>query len=575
MSMTRQPNIPPADWSPREGGSGLQDAAGEDLVARLLDLRGIPTDQQASFFQPNLEDLHDPFMMLGMERAVDRLVEAQRTGERIMAYGDYDVDGSTSVALIQEFLSNNGFDVLEYIPDRYNEGYGLSEAGIQNALSEGCGLIITLDCGIRAVERVAEAAELGIDVIICDHHLPGPEMPAAHTILNPKQPDCPYPFKELSGCGVAFKLTQALTDRFGLSPMSAYDGLDLVALSIASDLVQVTGENRILLHHGLRAIARNARPGIKALLQVVKCSPEFLSVRDIISRVSPRINAAGRMSRATEAVALLTARDEARATKAALNLESLNNIRRDYDAQVTQDAIQQLDDRSEFKHINIVWGKDWHRGVIGIVATRLIEHRYRPSVVISDDAGVMVGSARSTPGLDIHALIKECSEHLLQFGGHAMAAGITVKPGHADAFAKALDAAVGRELHSSSKREPRHFDMEVDLSMCTPETLVRLRKFEPYGPGAPAPVLLARDVRLAQAPRRVGKDGRHVRVSLAADAAKRSLDAVGFGLGDRCDALASADQMDVVIRVETEYYRGVQQPRVTLLDFWTVRRDSD
>ena len=536
----------------------------------MLALRGIDADQQDGFFRPDLDDLHDPLLMLGMEQAVDRLMLAQRRGERIMAYGDYDVDGATSVALVQEFLENNGFDVVPYIPDRYSEGYGLSEEGVRSASATGCGIIITLDCGIRAVDRVKDARDRGIDVIICDHHLPGGAMPEAHTILNPKQPDCPYPFKELSGCGVAFKLIQALTDRIGLSPWSAYDGLDLVALSIASDLVEVTGENRVLLHHGLKTISRNSRPGIRALLQIVHCTPDYLTVRDIISRISPRINAAGRMARATEAVDLLTARNEQRAAELALNLDRLNNIRRSYDEQVTAAAIQQLAERPEFQHINVVWGKNWHRGVIGIVATRLIEHRYRPSVVISADNGVLVGSARSTPGLDIHALIRECKEHLVQYGGHAMAAGITVKPDAAEAFATALDAAVGRELQAVSKREPRHYDMEVSITQCTPDLIKRLRKFEPFGPGAPAPVFLARDVRLAHPPRQVGKDGRHLRLSMDAGGGA-TLDSVGFGMGHRHAALAAAERVDVVFRVETECYRGVLQPRITLLDFWSDR----
>ena len=569
--MTRPPRVPPADWSPRDSGGGQEGNLNtEALVARMLQLRGIQGEAQDAFFHPDLDDLHDPLLMLGMEQAVDRLMLAQRRGERIMAYGDYDVDGATSVALIQEFLENNGFDVVPYIPDRYSEGYGLSKEGVRSASATGCGLIITLDCGIRAVDRVRDAKDKGIDVIICDHHLPGVTMPEAHTILNPKQPDCLYPFKELSGCGVAFKLIQALTDRIGLSPWSAYDSLDLVALSIASDLVEVTGENRVLLHHGLKTVSRNSRPGIRALLQIVHCTPDYLTVRDIISRISPRINAAGRMSRATEAVDLLTARNEQRAAELATNLDRLNNIRRSYDEQVTAAAIQQLSERPEFQHINIVWGQNWHRGVIGIVATRLIEHRYRPSVVISDDNGVLVGSARSTPGLDIHALIRECKEHLIQYGGHAMAAGITVKPGSAQAFAQALDAAVGRELESVSRREPRHYDMEVSIAQCTPDLLRRLRKFEPFGPGSPAPVFLARDVRLTQSPRQVGREGRHLRLSMDAGEG-RSLDSVGFRMGHRHAALAAADSVDVVFRVETECYRGVLQPRITLLDFWTDR----
>ena len=571
--MTRQPHIPPADWSPRSLRDPLhgENKPTNGVVAQLLELRGITEQHTPSFLHPDLDELHDPSEMRDMDRTVDRIIHAQKEGERIMAYGDYDVDGATSVSLIHDFLHNNGFEVLPYIPDRYSEGYGLSSKGVQKAAEKGCSIIITLDCGIRATERVAEANALGIDVIICDHHLPGESMPEAFAILNPKHPECQYPFKELSGCGVAFKLTQALTERIGLSPMSAYDGLDLVALSIASDLVEVTGENRILLHHGLKAISKNARPGIRALLQVVRCSPDYLTVRDIISRISPRINAAGRMSLATEAVDLLTEKSDARATELAGNLDRLNQVRRSYDEQITRDAISQLSDREEFKHVNIVWGKGWHRGVIGIVATRLIEHRYRPSIVISDDNGVMVGSARSTPGLDIHELIKGCGEYLEQFGGHAMAAGITVKTDQAHAFAQALDRAVGEKLATISKREPRYFDLEIPLQDCTPELLRNLRAFEPYGPGAPAPVFLSRDVKLAIPPKKVGKEGRHIRVSLKVPGAPQNITAVGFGLGHRLEALASTGSLDVVFKVETENYRGVLQPRITLLDFWSKR----
>ena len=506
-----------------------------------------------------------------MEQAVDRLVEAQRQGESIMAYGDYDVDGATSVALVHEFLTNNGFDVVPYIPDRYSEGYGLSEEGVRSASATGCGIIITLDCGIRAVDRVkpmpATAASTSSFVTTTCPVGPCPRLTPS---LNPKQPDCPYPFKELSGCGVAFKLIQALTDRIGLSPWSAYDGLDLVALSIASDLVEVTGENRVLLHHGLKTISRNSRPGIRALLQIVHCTPDYLTVRDIISRISPRINAAGRMARATEAVDLLTARNEQRAAELALNLDRLNNIRRSYDEQVTAAAIQQLAERPEFQHINVVWGKNWHRGVIGIVATRLIEHRYRPSVVISDDNGVLVGSARSTPGLDIHALIRECKAHLVQYGGHAMAAGITVKPDAAEAFATALDAAVGRELQAVSKREPRHYDMEVSIAQCKPDLIKRLRKFEPFGPGhlrpSSSPAMSASPIHRDRWARMAGTSG-----SPWMRRWRRPLDSVGFGMGHRHAALAAAERVDVVFRVETECYRGVLQPRITLLDFWSDR----
>ena len=494
--MTRQPHIPPADWSPRSLRDPLhgENKPTNGVVAQLLELRGITEQHTPSFFHPDLDELHDPSEMRDMDRTVDRIIHAQKEGERIMAYGDYDVDGATSVSLIHDFLHNNGFEVLPYIPDRYSEGYGLSSKGVQKAAEKGCSIIITLDCGIRATERVAEANALGIDVIICDHHLPGESMPEAFAILNPKHPECQYPFKELSGCGVAFKLTQALTERIGLSPMSAYDGLDLVALSIASDLVEVTGENRILLHHGLKAISKNARPGIRALLQVVRCSPDYLTVRDIISRISPRINAAGRMSLATEAVDLLTEKSDARATELAGNLDRLNQVRRSYDEQITRDAISQLSDREEFKHVNIVWGKDWHRGVIGIVATRLIEHRYRPSIVISDDDGVMVGSARSTRA-GHSRLDQRMWGALGQFGGHAMAAGVTVKPEAGPCLCTSSGSALlAKNSPPLANGNRGTSTWRIHWQDCTPELLRKLRAFEPYGPGAPAPVFLSRDV---------------------------------------------------------------------------------
>lgn len=547
------------------------------MVARLLTLREMHTPEQIDrFLQPRLEDLHDPWLMKGMDLAVERIQAAGVEKERVVVYGDYDVDGATSVALMSEFLRNNGFDVEPYIPDRYKEGYGLSRQGIDHAEATGCKLIIMLDCGIRACELIGEALSRGIDTIVCDHHLPGPELPPAYAILNPKQEDCPYPFKSLSGCGVGFKLTQALADVRGLSEDSAYDGLDLVALSIAADLVEVTDENRVLLYHGMRKIATKARPGISALLNRAHCSPDLLTSRDILFRISPRINAAGRISHAMEAVDLLVSQDNAGCNKMADDLDRLNDMRREYDAAVTLEALAQLDSHDRYPHVNVVWGKGWHRGVVGIVASRMIEHRHRPSVVISDDIStssvgeqrVLVGSARSVAGVDIHEAIKECEEFLEQFGGHAMAAGLTVKTGCEEKFAIALDAAVEKQCKNGPVAEPRYYDMEVNLSELKPSVLQQFRQFEPYGPGAKAPVFLARGLKHAFPPKLVGKEGKHIRVGLGSEDMPYPVETIAFHFGDRFESWRECPKFTAVFNVQSESYRGEIKPRVTIEDWW-------
>lgn len=547
------------------------------MVARLLQLRGMHTPEQVDrFLRPRLEDLLDPWLMKDMDLAVERIQEADQNGERIVVYGDYDVDGATSVSLMSEFLRNNGFHVEPYIPDRYKEGYGLSRKGIDHAEKTGCTLIIMLDCGIRACELIGEARSRGIDTIVCDHHLPGPELPPAYAILNPKQEDCPYPFKHLSGCGVGFKLTQALVEQRGLPDVSAYDGLDLVALSIAADLVEVTGENRVMLYHGMERIKEKVRPGISALIRTAHCSPDLITARDILFRISPRINAAGRIGHAMEAVDLLISHDNSSCNKMAADLDRRNDLRRQFDAEVTESALRQLESHDKYPHLNIVWGKGWHRGVIGIVASRLIEHRHRPSVVISDDKDldvsddqrVLVGSARSVLGVDIHEALRTCSEHLDQFGGHSMAAGLTIKPGREVVFAEALDRAVADQLEEGPLLEPKFYDMEVDLADLKPSVLQDLRQFEPYGPGAKAPVFLARNLRHAFKLRLVGKDERHLRVGLGSDTTPYPVEAIAFNFGEDFQRWNNCERFTAVFNVQSETYRGEIKPRVAIEAWW-------
>lgn len=462
------------------------------IIATLLVQRGIETYNQAeSFFKPKLSDLHDPFLMLGMEKAVQRIAYAIENNQKVLVYGDYDVDGTTSVATVYSFLRNL-FDEAQidyYIPDRYKEGYGVSKIGIDWAAENEFKLIIALDCGTRSIDLIDYAKSLDVDFIVCDHHLPGEQLPNAVALLNPKQPNCTYPYKELSGCGIGFKLNQALATFFNLDPKLVYKSLDLVAVSIASDIVDMMGENRVLMYLGLEKL--NAEPcvGLQALIQSYAIK-EVYEVSDIVFGLGPRINAAGRISDAKDSVKLLIDTDFHEAIKSAKRLNDHNVERKDKDSEITQEALFMIENDPAFlqKKATVIFGDKWHKGVIGIVASRLIEVHYKPTIVFSENDGVLTGSARSVRQFDIHEAIASCSQYVLQFGGHKYAAGLSVVKEKFEDFKKAFEQYVQDNIKEESLFPTIEYDTSLDLEELNPKFLRILDRFKPFGPGNMSPV---------------------------------------------------------------------------------------
>ncbi|HEY9116430.1 MAG TPA: single-stranded-DNA-specific exonuclease RecJ, partial [Roseivirga sp.] len=418
-----------------------------ETLAKLLNQKGIQTFEEArTFFRPSLDQLHDPFLMMDMDKAVNRLTEAIGNDESILIYGDYDVDGTTAVATFYGFLSKFYNKLEYYIPDRYKEGYGVSEEGIRYAAANGYSLIVTLDCGIKALEKVDLATHLGIDVIICDHHTPGDKLPAAFAVLDPKRTDCNYPYKELSGCGVGFKLLHGFCLQSSIDLQELLDYLDLLAVSIASDIVPITGENRVLSFFGLKKLNQSPRPGLKSLIELCKGNKD-LTISGIVFGIGPRINAAGRMDHAGSAVALLLAKNEDEANHLAEMVNTKNDARKDFDSSITEEAIQMITSNVELAEAKstVLYKEDWHKGVIGIVASRCIEKFYRPTVILTESNDMVTGSARSVDGFDVYAAISECSDLLEQYGGHMYAAGVTMPTNNVDAFRKRFEEVVSKQ----------------------------------------------------------------------------------------------------------------------------------
>ncbi|MGB1318664.1 MAG: single-stranded-DNA-specific exonuclease RecJ, partial [Flavobacteriales bacterium] len=455
----------------------------------------ISTFEEAkNFFRPSLDDLHDPFLMKGMDKAVSRIEQALGNGEKILIYGDYDVDGTTAVALVYSFLKDLG-QIDFYIPDRYKEGYGLSMAGIDYAKEFGISLIIALDCGIRAIDKVAYANELDIDIIICDHHLPGLELPEAHAILDPKQKDCEYPFKELCGCGVGFKLLQAFCERNNEDFERLYAKADSLAISIAADIVPITGENRILATFGVQQINESPSTGIQAMLKYAKIDRP-LTISDVVFIIGPRINAAGRIASGKRAVELLISDDLDDALKFSEEISKYNTERRTLDKSVTDGALEIVatEDFYSDSKSTVVFNKDWHKGVVGIVASRLIEKHYKPTIVLTESEGVATGSARSVKGFDVHAALTECEDLLEQFGGHKYAAGMSLKLENVDAFRERFEKVVSERIEEHMLTPKLDVDLEIDLDRITPKFMGLLKQFGPFGPGNMNPVFVSRNL---------------------------------------------------------------------------------
>ncbi len=541
---------------PAQVGSLCEQLGVKEDVAQLLINRGITDfDEAKSFFRPSFNDLHDPFLMKDMDKAVSRLEEALGNGEKMLIYGDYDVDGTTSVALVYSFLNDLGQTDF-YIPDRYKEGYGLSFAGIDYANENGISLIIALDCGIRAIDKVAYANELGIDIIICDHHLPGSELPAAHAILDPKQADCSYPYKELCGCGVGFKLLQAYCEKNDADFDRLTAKLDLVAVAIAADIVPITGENRILATYGIKQINLSPSTGIRALLEYTKMNRE-MTISDVVFTIAPRINAAGRIASGKRAVELLISDDLNEALDFSAEISKYNTERRDLDKSVTESALEILESDAFYKESRstVVFNPDWHKGVVGIVASRLIEQHYKPTIVLTESEGKATGSARSVHDFDVHSALLACEDLLEQFGGHKYAAGMSLSLENVSAFREKFEEVVAARIEEHQLTPKLNIDLEIDLDRITPKFMSLLKQFSPFGPGNMNPVFVSRNL-IAEDARTMGADDSHLRFKpKQRDIPHTMLQAVAFKMGKMYSELASGKTFDMAYTIEENHWK--------------------
>lgn len=548
----------------------------DPVLAELLVHRGVTTfEESRAFFRPSLDGLHDPFLMKDMDAAVERLHKALAGAEKILVYGDYDVDGTTAVALVYSFLRELSSRIDYYIPDRYDEGYGLSYKGIDWAVENGFSLMIVLDCGIKAGEKVAYAASHGVDVIICDHHLPEDEIPHAAAVLDPKREDCNYPFDDLSGCGVGFKLVQAYSARYGIAFEKLIPLLDLLVVSIASDLVSVTGENRILAHYGLKQMNEAPRKGLEAMIKLTGIDMSHLSIDDIVFKIGPRINAAGRMESGKIAVELLTATDVATALRIGNEINEHNNERKNIDRETTHEAIEMVEsgkvlsgfEIEPLRHTTIVYNPDWHKGVVGIVASRLVENFYRPTVVFTRSNGFVTGSARSVHGFDIYAAIESCSDLLENFGGHIYAAGLTLKEEKLPEFCRRMDEKVGSTIIPQQLTPVIDVDSKLDFEQMNPKFLRILKLFQPFGPGNAAPVFLTERVYDNGSIRKVGAEGGHLKLELLQESfAYGTKSAIAFNMPEFYDYIKGGNPIDICYSIVENYYRGNSSTQLRIKD---------
>ncbi|CAH8286924.1 single-stranded-DNA-specific exonuclease [Mariniflexile fucanivorans] len=535
------------------------------VVATLLLQRGIETYEEAkAFFRPSLNDLHDPYLMKDMDKAVARIEKAMADKENILVYGDYDVDGTTSVALMASYLKSKYNLVYTYIPNRYDEGYGISHKGINFALENNFTLIIALDCGIKSVDKVAYAKEIGIDFIICDHHRTADAIPNAVAVLDPKREDCNYPYKELCGCGVGFKLIQALAQKDGETAEDLIDYLDLVATAIGADIVPIDGENRILAYFGLQVINTNPRPGIKAILNQIEKTE--LTITDVVFVVAPRINAAGRMEHGNFAVRLLTEEDAVLAAKYASEINDYNLDRRETDKLITEEALQQIETQNEQNRLTtVVYHPEWHKGVIGIVASRLTETYYRPTLVFTKSGEKLAASARSVKGFDVYNALEACAEHIEQFGGHKYAAGLTLLEENYEAFKQAFEAVVSKTIDRNLLTPEIKIDVKIDLENITPKFYRILKQFAPFGPNNMTPVFMTDNLIDTGYGKCVGEDKTHLRITVA-QPKSQSLVCIGFGMGDKFDLISNKKTFKAVYSIDENEWQGNVSLQLKLRD---------
>ncbi len=551
----------------------------DEHLATLLVQRDITTFEEAKvFFRPSLSQLHDPFLMKDMDRAVDRVVKAINNGEKILIYGDYDVDGTTAVALVYTYLKKffKKKKIEFYIPDRYDEGYGISFKGIDYAADNDFKLVIALDCGIKAVERIQYANEKGVDFIICDHHRAGDELPNAVAVLDPKRPDCTYPYKELSGCGVGFKLITALSMRLGLPIEGVYELLDLLAVSIAADIVPITGENRVLAYYGLKQLNKKPRPGIEAILQHANIyrreeDPDRvdggsdnaltreLTISDLVFLIGPRINAAGRIDKASDSVRLLLAEKHEHALKLAANINELNDTRRELDNGITEEALNMIADDEELRNARstVIFNENWHKGVIGIVASRLTDYYYRPTIVLTRANDLITGSARSIKNFDIYDAIDHCSDLLEHFGGHKYAAGLSMKPENVDEFRRRFEEYIREHLTVEELVPELEVDLKINFRDITAKFMRILNQFAPFGPGNSAPVFWSDNIIDAGGSRPVGGH-KHLKLTVRqmGDDERNVFSGIAFQKGDLFSRIHSGEPFSICYNLEYNYWQG-------------------
>jgi single-stranded-DNA-specific exonuclease len=538
-------------------------------LTNILLQRKINTFEKAkTFFRPSLEEIHDPFLMKDMEKAVERLQQAIQNKEKILVYGDYDVDGTTSVALVYSYLKNFYEHLAYYIPDRYAEGYGISYQGIDYAATNDFKLIIALDCGIKAIEKIDYATEKGVDFIICDHHRPGNEIPKAVAVLDQKREDCNYPFKELSGCGVGFKLMQGWTQKEGKDEAKLLEYLDLLAISTCADIVPITGENRVFVYYGIKAINENPRLGIKTMVELAKLENE-LTVTDVVFTIAPRINAAGRIETGNKAVEMLVEENKEKALGFGTNINDLNVERKELDRAITKEGLAIIEENINLQHkkTTVLFSENWHKGVIGIVASRLIETHYKPTIILTESKGMATGSARSVKDFDVYDAIDACSDLLEQFGGHKYAAGLTMKVENIDAFTQKFEEVVTAQIDPELLIPQIGIDSQLDLHQITAKFNNILKQFAPTGPGNMRPTFMSKNVFRTNNSRKIGADKTHLKLEVFQEENPLlKFNCIGFGLGDVLDNLDEGIPFNIVYSIEENHWNNQTTLQLNIKD---------
>src|SRR5574344_1338566 len=563
-------------WVLREPGNPLytrqlmQDLGIDEVLANLLVQRGVKDYAEArDFFRPDLKMLHNPFLMKDMDAAVERVHSAVENGENILIYGDYDVDGTSAVSLVYSFLKTLTNRIDYYIPDRYDEGYGISFHGVDWAAERNVNLVIALDCGIKEADSVKYAKEKGIDFIICDHHLQGDVLPPAVAVLDPKRSDCDYPFDDLSGCGVGFKLVQGYAQKYEIPFERIETLLDLVAVSIAADLVSVTGENRVLAYFGLKRLNEAPRKGLLAMIKLSGLEKHKITIDDIVFKIGPRINAAGRMESGRTAVDLLVSRNEEDAFKLGNTINVHNNDRKNIDREITIEAKEMVRNMPDFesRKATVVYNPSWHKGVVGIVASRLVEEYYRPTIVLTKSNNFITGSARSIPGFDLYEAVEACSEYLENFGGHMYAAGLTLKEENLKPFSEKFEREVELRITKEVLSPIINIDSFLDFNQITPKFFRILKQFQPFGPGNLSPVFITENVYDNGNGRRVGSDNGHLKLELIQeDEPYRHISAIAFNKSEHFDHMQSGNPVDICYSIAENYYRGIANIQLRIKD---------